>query len=142
MMAMTMNGSTVLHQSCGRAPACRKINNSPLCCAPTRSLNCKSTFRGGDVARYNHIYQRSTQQRCGRSLVVRAGLGDVGKYLSEAAAAVFSPTKEDVPWSGGRFCTLTCRWSCTQPSKVELDPACSQVTSLAKCPTMKEMCLV
>ena len=32
---------------------------------------------------------------------MQAGLGDVGKYLSEAAAAVFSPTKEDVPWSGG-----------------------------------------
>ncbi|KAL0042647.1 hypothetical protein WJX79_006403 [Trebouxia sp. C0005] len=32
-----------------------------------------------------------------------ASLGDVGKYLSEAAAAVFSPTKENVPWSGGSF---------------------------------------
>ena len=33
--------------------------------------------------------------------VVRAGVvGDVGKYLSEAAAAIFSPTKSDVDWEG------------------------------------------
>ncbi|KAL3144487.1 hypothetical protein ABBQ32_004227 [Trebouxia sp. C0010 RCD-2024] len=103
MMAMTMTGSTLLSQGCGRFPACRQSNSSPLCSASLRSLSCKSTFRGGNVAQYSRVHQRSTQQRRGGSLIVRAGLGDVGKYLSEAAAAVFSPTKEDVPWSGGNF---------------------------------------
>lgn len=105
---MTMTGSTLLPQGCGRFPACRQSNNSPLCSASLRSLSCKSTFRGGNVAQYSRVHQRSAQQRRGGSVVVRAGLGDVGKYLSEAAAAVFSPTKEDVPWSGGRLPAGAC----------------------------------
>ena len=41
-----------------------------------------------------------------RGLVVSNALGDVGKYLSEAATSIFKPTGDsNVPWdgSGGPF---------------------------------------
>lgn len=100
-MAMTMTGSILLPQTCARASACRQTSSAPFCSAPVRSLSCKSAFRGGSLAQHSRTHQRTTQERYGSNLIVQAGLGDVGKYLSEAAAAVFSPTKEDVPWSGG-----------------------------------------
>ena len=99
---MTMTGSAVLSQTCARASAPRQTNTLPFCSAPLRSLSCKSTFRGGHLAQHSRAHQRTLQQRNGSRLIVQAGLGDVGKYLSEAAAAVFSPAKEDVPWSGGK----------------------------------------
>lgn len=99
---MTMTCSAVLHQACARASAPRQRNSAPFYSAPLRSLSCKSAFRGGHLAQQSRAQQRTIQQRNGSSLIVQAGLGDVGKYLSEAAAAVFSPTKEDVPWSGGK----------------------------------------
>lgn len=99
---MTMTGSAVLYHTCARASASRQSHNAPFCSVPLRSLSCKSTFRGGHLAPQSRAHQRTIQQRNGSCLIVQAGLGDVGKYLSEAAAAVFSPTKEDVPWSGGK----------------------------------------
>ena len=138
---MTMTGSTVLSQSCARASACKQSNNSPFCTAPLRSLSGKSTFRGGNLAQHSRGHQRTSQQRYGSSLIVQAGLGEVGKYLSEAATAVFSPTKEDVPWSGGKSPFNDTEKSNLQSltrAEVLVSLPFLQVTSLAKCPIMRE----
>ena len=110
-----MTGSAVLYQTCARASAPRQSNNAPFCSAPLRSSSCKSAFRGGHLAQLSRAHQRTVQQRNGSSLIVQAGLGGVGKYLSEAAAAVFSPTKEDVPWSGGKCAYVNHRMTDTMP---------------------------
>lgn len=55
-----------------------------------------SSFRGHQLSSTPIAARRSP---C-RNLVVRAGFGDVAKYLSEAASSVFSPASSEVPWSG------------------------------------------
>ena len=108
MVTTIMHSSAMLRAACMQAPSTRQSKCAPpLCTANFRSLSCKSTFQGGRVAQASRAHQRANQQRQHSSLVVQAGLGDVGKYLSEAAAAVFSPTKEDVPWSGGMHLAMT-----------------------------------
>lgn len=143
MVATTMTTSTLVRQSCTHTSANRQIRNSCLpCTAPVRSLSCKATFRGGNALQHSRTQQRTFQQRQHSSLVVQAGLGDVGKYLSEAATAVFSPTKDDVPWSGGEFQAAGSDIKYAENTHaVHSDaPALSQVISLARCLTMKEMC--
>ena len=103
MAAIAMLGSAALPQVSARCTVhTQEIKSSAKCSAPARSLTCNSTFRGGNLAQLRRANQPALSQRHRGSFTIHAGLGDVGKYLSEAAAAVFSPTKENVPWSGGK----------------------------------------
>ena len=102
MASATMLGSAMAPQLTARCAMHQQAAKTPATCsANNRSVTCKSTFRGGSLARLKRAHQSIVSQRHRGSFTVQAGLGDVGKYLSEAAAAVFSPTKENVPWSGG-----------------------------------------
>lgn len=67
------------------------------------SVACASSFRTGHVQRFSQRQNARFPRQHRKSQIVRAGLGDVGKYLSEAAAATFSPKADEVPWSGGTF---------------------------------------
>lgn len=139
MVTMSLTSLVVLPQVCAQASAIRQTRTAfAPCTTPVRSLSCKSTFRGGSLAQHSRAHQRASQQRQRSNLVVQAGLGEVGKYLSEAAAAVFSPTKEDVPWSGGKhdYHPLVLVNRAEMPCSSCLIP---QGASLAKCPTTKEM---
>ncbi|DBA72437.1 TPA: hypothetical protein ACH3X2_010468 [Trebouxia sp. C0005] len=104
MASITMLGSAIAPQLSARcAMHHQAAKTSGTCSANNRSVTCKSTFRGGSLAQLRRAHQSTVSQRHRDTFTVQAGLGDVGKYLSEAAAAVFSPTKENVPWSGGSF---------------------------------------
>lgn len=103
MATFTMPGSTVF----STASKTYFAKGQPAGCAPTcsvqpRSVNLKANFRGGALNRLRRSHQATVSQRRCRH-VTKAGLGDVGKYLSEAATAVFSPAKDEVPWAGSSF---------------------------------------
>ena len=102
MAGVTMLGSVLSSQLSARCTVHKQDVSGPsICSARARSLSCKPTFRGGSLAQLTRAHQPAWSRRHRGSFTVQAGLGDVGKYLSEAAAAVFSPTQESVPWSGG-----------------------------------------
>lgn len=81
--------------------ATQEVRCSLHCNARLGSAACTSSFKGGRLQKLNRTHSIRYGQQQRKLQVVQAGLGDVGKYLSEAATAVFSPAKEDVPWSGG-----------------------------------------
>lgn len=83
--------------------ASQEVRCLPHCVARPGYIACTSSFKGGRLQKLNRTYGARHRQQHRKLQVVHAGLGDVGKYLSEAAAAVFSPKSDDVPWSGGSF---------------------------------------
>lgn len=81
--------------------ASQEVRCLPHSVARPGYIACTSSFKGGRLQKLNRTYGARHGQQHRKLQVVQAGLGDVGKYLSEAAAAVFSPKSDDVPWSGG-----------------------------------------
>ncbi|CAL5220499.1 g2528 [Coccomyxa viridis] len=62
-----------------------------------RGRECLRPFRAQPVAAAPFAVRRSAARR---SLVISNGVGDVAKYLSEAASSIFKTDDSNVPWSG------------------------------------------
>ncbi|CAL8464278.1 g3813 [Coccomyxa elongata] len=58
-------------------------------------------FRGQPVA--PAAFRMQNRYAARRGLHVVNGVGDVAKYLAEAASSIFKTTESDVPWSGTPF---------------------------------------
>ena len=93
--------TTMQQRLAAPASAAQEVRSSLRCNARLGSVAYTSSFKGGRPQKLNRPYGVKHVQQHRQLQVVQAGLGDVGKYLSEAATAVFSPAKETVPWSGG-----------------------------------------
>ncbi|CAK0783573.1 hypothetical protein CVIRNUC_006772 [Coccomyxa viridis] len=62
-----------------------------------RSRECIRPFRGQPVPVHPYQIRRVAAPR---SLVISNGVGDVAKYLSEAASSIFKTSDSSVPWEG------------------------------------------